>query len=412
MDENEEGLCDRFFSLFPNLKYREIDVSEHPHALVEPQKIPMNILVPTKDNIALLNEFLAFVKENGGVGTLTKKGYPVSTKTLTRNGIVVWPRISDHEFKFLMFFFMKLFYVSVQLGTERNIISGTTAGLCLLREFGKDLEKVKVTAEEGERMEKEVKDYYEIESICSLQRFIDKNKATQSFSLDYKTCKVRNCIHIDLNKSFTSGVADVYPFLMPHFKALMKKYPKEKYKAIFNEGFGWFMSPYVESRGIQLHTTSSLYFYGVFNTYNKVMKTFERLRKAGYAIIQWRTDGGFILPVRDNAKPLDKVLDIGKEIGQWKVDEKKEDVYLCGSNWATKDDHGISGCFALSLTKPYKDWNLDDCLEAMRQGLHIEKPRFDFDRFQLTYEVKKGEYKAHYKYEDATEKIIKEGITL
>lgn len=407
-----EDICERFFSLFPDMKFRSVDVSERPHALIEPQKIPMNILIPTKDNIAVLNDFLAFVKENGGCGYLTNKGYPCSRKSLLRNGLVVWPRISDHEFKFLVFFFSKLFYVNVQLGTERNIISGTTAGLCLLREFGKDLNRAKVSPEEGMRMEKEVRDYYEIESICSLQRFMEKNSATQSFSFDYKTCKVRDCIHIDINKSFTAGVAEVYPFLMPHFKAVMKKYPKEKYKAIFNEGFGWFMSPYVTSRGIEQHTTSSLYFYGVYNTYHKVQKTFAKLRKAGYAIIQWRTDGGFIKQIKPNAKPLNKILDIGKGIGQWKVDQKKEDVYLCSSNWATKDDHGISGCFALSLTKPYSEWNLEDCLEAMRQSLHITKPSFDFDRFKLTYEMTKGEYKDHYRYEDVTEKIIKEGITL
>lgn len=194
---------------------------------------------------------------------------------------------------------------------------------------------------------------------------------------------VRGANHIDFHESYRGALEKKYPDLAKGFAQVDLDYPDHKEnKDIINYSIGMFQSKYMQ------YAYSKISKDAIDGTHDAVYSLSERLKKEGYLILGWNTDGIWYMPGRRAVPPIYHGEGEGSKVGEWSNDYT--DCDWCpisdGGNWVVLDGlkkgrrgfyKALRGNYGYSGVKAYEDWDCwDDVLKALDTA---EIREIDFD---------------------------------
>ena len=259
--------------------------------------IPVLLLKPTNENMVLFNDILKYCRSNN---------YQIITRTNNRG-------ISKVNFELPSYYFNPVEkrysaeiivcdiegFVRVQFRAlpeyaDNQAISGHKAFLKfnkILSDYNIDLKKYAV--ENGDEINKQTEKY-----IIDVENDNDLNKIFY------------NAHHLDFHSSFPAGLVNTHPEFKDAIEYIYENRKKDPvYKAILNNSIGYMHSKLIKFKYSQLSKDA-------INDNNKrVREMAEKLRKAGYKILLYNTDGIWYT----GGEPY--IGDgMGDKLGQWEND--------------------------------------------------------------------------------------------
>lgn len=280
-----------------NINYRPVGWSKEDNNYIN---IPVNLLKPTDENARIFNRILQLLRLSGAErtkrtpsGGITTRNYLESSSydyTITNRGaeiLVTTTRRYRIQFR-------SGIYENKDTGEK---ISGSKAFAIFIhmcKEYNIDLDKYKVSKEEGLKIKEEIEN-----PIIRLGDNILPGE-------DYIWTKVH---HIDIHNSYPAGLAETYPEFKDLINKLyLKRKTNEKYKAVLNLTIGYMQSKYCH------YSLSKLSRDAIKVNNNKIRKLSEDLIKSGRTILLYNTDG--IWYTGDIYHGENE----GPDLGQWRND--------------------------------------------------------------------------------------------
>lgn len=238
-----------------------------------------------------------------GTSSFTYNGH-LSKKGLQTGGAVWSDLTSKTSLEFLFSYRARIyrfvFRATVEKEEHEEIMSGVDA-LKIMRLECK--EELKPFALRNNASVQEIKDKipkYQINLTPFGQMLVDK--------------ELENTFHIDINSAFPAGVVANYPQFRPFFEKHYKlRHTAPIHKAIMNYAIGAAQS--IKIRGNRYPELARA---GIEWTNSKLAELTIKLKKAGYMVLGYNTDGIFVMK-KNKMQLLYSDEDEGTELGQWKI---------------------------------------------------------------------------------------------
>lgn len=335
----------------------------------------VNYLPLTKSNINVLNKFISYMQSLNCFVDLSER----KTTNLVYSGTKIKRYImgcwinhtpNNSVCDTIILFECKLFVIRLGSKPSAEILRGKT---CFQKwqklDKNKVLDKLKPSPKISQQYADKCRGLTKVESIVD---------SYHNGGYWLMSCKIRGAFHIDGNSMWPAGVCERYPEMRPIIEAINAKYDHKQAKMINNLALGFAMSDY-NPYGPKAH--ANLAFAGRAYCTKKLIELANKLKKLGYRILGYNTDGIWAVGTEgsnSDSKPLqglESFLNIGNEMGQFKIDYYGGDLYLVPQGWMYKGgyhkdepnvfDKGLRGNYLYAKRKPYDSWTWEDCLQAL-----------------------------------------------
>lgn len=231
---------------------------------------------------------------------------------------------------------------------------------------------------------------------------------------------INQVCHLDLNESYRSRIAEAIPDFKVLFDEVDKEFPDHKEnKDIINMSIGMFQSE--RYMGANYANISKI---AIDGTRKKIEEISDDLRKAGYLILGYNTDGIWYRSASSETPMVYHGKGEGNKPGGWKNDfiDCNFVPLSAGGNWCVlKGKHygkegfwkALRGNYSYAEVKKYEDWECwEDIVKAMSSA---EVAIINFDKLKGWSLKRQKLYLDDYKLpvvKDATLKVLRNKETL
>lgn len=285
----------------------KLEVYKHSLFTHKPNKFQMEPIEMKFTDLDEFNEVYNYVKSNFMKVEPTKSGsMPYNSSCKLHSRYMVIQSKTKIELTVVCHLGCYRFIIGNKRDEVKNPVSGKQAVRAIYKEakkLGIDLEKYKVSPEEGKKIKKEIEPPH-----------------IEMFGIEGRV--YTNVHHLDLNSSYASRIVEIYPELKPLYESMynQRHEKNEYYKHVLTNHIGCWQSEYcpdVSNAGkLAPYQFANMSKIAVNETRHLIEKYIIELRKAGRKVLLTNTDGIWYQGelFHDESE--------GNKLGQWKNDHK------------------------------------------------------------------------------------------